>query len=777
MYTPLPGHPADEQEDTNRLCGRLLIPERHAAKVWNTAYYSGMVCITPYLNVYYRRLGLSEKQIGVFAAVSPWVAAPSGSMFAALADKLQMHWQMLFLCSVGALIGRTSIAFLHSFPVLLAVVVCTEGLSAPVSILSDIAIMSASSEPGYYGRQRMFASTGWGIFSALSGYLVSQYGLLMAFRLYFILTAFALYPLCSLRFHLKHHHHHKHHHHVHHAHRRRSEVSTRRRSSAEQDEYWSSMAAHAADEALRSVPRAIDLDQESVESYDSVSVQSYDTASPDGESHQLYEIAFCDTLAMLGNPTAPPPLFPAPPDPSMLDTDEGGYPALGSFLPHELHNLLQLFRGRRVAERETMRQSRIKRGPMLKRHSDPELAARAGDSLTPSFNDLPRLAFAEGTYSPQPLYRRGVSLPASHATSPASGPMQAPADEPLFTTLEPPYLAMPREKPVISRADLFPKGADVFAPRLKPAFPKLERIPSNAMPELHDTVSAADLAGPLLDSSFPAEQHLNGHMPPVSVPDLARVATSPAEPDEHPERAEHDEPPMTTGRRSSGTAAAQKLGFWEGMRMLLANPEALPFFAMSLLMGFGTGNLGNYLFLYLDELGGTELLMGLTLSITCAVEVPIFAVNGWILRTLGVQNVLHVTIAVCVIRMLAYSTLDRWASLWFVLGVEALNGITFACAWPAGTLHCSRIAPPGMQATVQGIFASLYGGFGTGLGGLFGGLVYNAHGAKAVFQYSGMMVVAGWMACIVGQVLAKWLCRPPVPEDLDKVDLTPAPPV
>lgn len=42
---------------------------------------------------------------------------------------------------------------------------------------------------------------------------------------------------------------------------------------------------------------------------------------------------------------------------------------------------------------------------------------------------------------------------------------------------------------------------------------------------------------------------------------------------------------------------------WQRWKTLLGNPEAVPFFAMSLLMGFGTGILSVYLFLYLDELG------------------------------------------------------------------------------------------------------------------------------------------------------------------------------
>ena len=50
----------------------------------------------------------------------------------------------------------------------------------------------------------------------------------------------------------------------------------------------------------------------------------------------------------------------------------------------------------------------------------------------------------------------------------------------------------------------------------------------------------------------------------------------------------------------SGT---EDVGVWQRWRKLLGNPQAVPFFAMSLLMGFGTGILSVFLFLYLDELG------------------------------------------------------------------------------------------------------------------------------------------------------------------------------
>lgn len=49
--------------------------------------------------------------------------------------------------------------------------------------------------------------------------------------------------------------------------------------------------------------------------------------------------------------------------------------------------------------------------------------------------------------------------------------------------------------------------------------------------------------------------------------------------------------------------------------------------------------------------GGSEMLMGLCITVTCIVELPIFAANNWILKKLGVNSVIHVTLAVCVIRM------------------------------------------------------------------------------------------------------------------------------
>ena len=61
---------------------------------------------------------------------------------------------------------------------------------------------------------------------------------------------------------------------------------------------------------------------------------------------------------------------------------------------------------------------------------------------------------------------------------------------------------------------------------------------------------------------------------------------------------------------------------------------------------------------------------------------------------------------------------------------------------------------------LQGVFTSLYGGVGGGLGGLFGGFIYSTYGAAAVFQIGLLVIVAGWIACTVCQLVAGCVCTP-----------------
>lgn len=184
-----------------------------------------------------------------------------------------------------------------------------------------------------------------------------------------------------------------------------------------------------------------------------------------------------------------------------------------------------------------------------------------------------------------------------------------------------------------------------------------------------------------------------------------------------------------------------------GMDVLLAfckDPQICLFLAMAAVFGFGFGTIESFLFVFLQQLGGSQLLMGLTLTVTCIAEVPVFEVQGWLMRRLGPVPLLDVVALCYVVRMAAYATLPHWSSPWAVLGVEALHGVTFGLGWGVGTNVAKLIAPPGYAATLQGAFQGSYFGLGYGIGALSGGFISHRFGFPVMFSTAALVVCVMW---------------------------------
>ena len=97
-------------------------------------------------------------------------------------------------------------SWLCAMPCIPDVPACRQVLLADLACVPCVRIACAlPMQEGHYGKQRMFASAGWGVFSAMVGWIVSRTNIYSAFIMYSSLTAFALLPACVLKFHLKNH--------------------------------------------------------------------------------------------------------------------------------------------------------------------------------------------------------------------------------------------------------------------------------------------------------------------------------------------------------------------------------------------------------------------------------------------------------------------------------------------------------------------------------------------------------------------------------------------
>ncbi|KIY92796.1 hypothetical protein MNEG_15168 [Monoraphidium neglectum] len=151
--------------------------------------------------------------------------------------------------------------------------------------------------------------------------------------------------------------------------------------------------------------------------------------------------------------------------------------------------------------------------------------------------------------------------------------------------------------------------------------------------------------------------------------------------------------------------------------------------------------------------------MGLTLTVTCAAEIPAFHLQGAVLRRVRVEALLHFVIATYALRLALYAALPAAGSAWAVLPIELLHGVTFGCGWGGGTVQCKRLAQrlgvSGVEATMQGIFQGLYFGVGQGLGALGGGLLMHRFGGQAMFAQASAITLAAWALCAAAAAAAR----------------------
>lgn len=181
----------------------------------------------------------------------------------------------------------------------------------------------------------------------------------------------------------------------------------------------------------------------------------------------------------------------------------------------------------------------------------------------------------------------------------------------------------------------------------------------------------------------------------------------------------------------------QKVGLVNAFLQVFADHPSVGIFALVVfLSGFGSGVIDAFLFLRLRQLGGTGLVMGISRFITCASEVPMFQIAGHLHQKYGTWAMLTMTQFAFVVRFTYYSLLTI---PWAILPCEVLHGLTFAVTWSVSCTFANMISPPECHTTMQALLEGLHWGFGSGMGALVGGYLYDSIGAVRLFQVSGFL--------------------------------------
>lgn len=163
-------------------------------------------------------------------------------------------------------------------------------------------------------------------------------------------------------------------------------------------------------------------------------------------------------------------------------------------------------------------------------------------------------------------------------------------------------------------------------------------------------------------------------------------------------------------------------------------------------LGISFGVINTFLFLRLQELGASTLLMGLTLVVTICSEVPAFILVEHALIHIGDLGIVTVGLFAYMIRLGWYGLLGYHGIMtnpWYVLPAETLHGLTYSWIKASIAIFAYRLANNDNMSNMnmdidwssfsQGFLSAIFNGFGQGLGGVIGGIIFDAYGPHWLF--------------------------------------------
>lgn len=139
------------------------------AKSYYFMFFAALACLAPFFNVYLTEIGLSGAEIGWLGSIAPLVALAANPIWGAIADRWQIHRQVLALCALVS--GVFTLLFLpvHDFWIFVVLVTALTFFRIPISAIVDSTVIDMVKQVKVnYGSQRL-----WGTF----GFVIVSFGL------------------------------------------------------------------------------------------------------------------------------------------------------------------------------------------------------------------------------------------------------------------------------------------------------------------------------------------------------------------------------------------------------------------------------------------------------------------------------------------------------------------------------------------------------------------------------------------------------------------------
>jgi MFS transporter, PPP family, 3-phenylpropionic acid transporter len=185
-------------------------------------------------------------------------------------------------------------------------------------------------------------------------------------------------------------------------------------------------------------------------------------------------------------------------------------------------------------------------------------------------------------------------------------------------------------------------------------------------------------------------------------------------------------------------------------KKLLDNFRLMIFFFLIIFITITHRTSDTYIGLYIDELGGSESLIGWGWFIAVVSEAVIFATSGlWFKKF---QEITFIIIAglLYTIRWFLFSIAD---GPMFIISIQFLHGMTFAVFYLSAFQYVTKLVPKELIGTGHLLFVSIYFGVSGIIGALAGGRVLEQSGGATLYYYLGYLSLIGTIGLIIYKII------------------------
>jgi PPP family 3-phenylpropionic acid transporter len=216
------------------------------------------------------------------------------------------------------------------------------------------------------------------------------------------------------------------------------------------------------------------------------------------------------------------------------------------------------------------------------------------------------------------------------------------------------------------------------------------------------------------------------------------------------------------------SASGAPLPSLAGIGVVLRVPDLRRFLLAAILVWSATMAITWFFSVHLLDLGAPGVLVGASWALGAAVEIPIMWFFPILAARFGTERLLIVGAALFAIRALILSVVgDPLPAMLTML----INGAGFSLMLVGGVTYVSRLAPPGLAATAQGVLSAVVFSLAVVVGPGIGGLVAGVWGLQPMFLLAALASFAG-IALMAPVVTRRSAAAEPVPVADSQVPLS-----